>query len=822
MFIYICDMVAFRLTEFFNKITLVFALMLFSFLSVGQSEKDSCNIVVKGKLIDAETLKPIPYALVAIPNTSKGTYSEADGSYRLTGLCAEENKLVISCAGYADTVCNHQHNSSHVHSSTIKLSVSPYAINEVLVSVDHEKNRNTESLATETVDKEEISKDPTRSVAAILSDIEGVSFVANGSNVELPIIHGLYGNRVLILNNGFKHGFQNWGSDHAPEIDISSVNKITLVKGAAGIQFGSEALGGVIITEPNPLYLDRALELNIGSNYQSNGRGFKESFFLGKGLKKSAFYLGGSYTKIGDKHTPDYYLTNSGREEIGLNAGWRLHISDWDIKTHYSFVDQNLGLLRASVAESGNLLIQSILADQPLIIKPFSYEIDEPNQVTQHHMLSSELNLWYNDSSKLTLKVGQQINNRKEFDVRRNAELPIIDLSLYTTDAQLSWKHPQKFGLNGVIGAQFFYQDNNNNPGTGTTPFIPNYNTTRLSSFILEKYDFEHSVFEFGIRADFEQNYARGRETNQDLFFSDYRFNNLTSSIGYIHKGHGKLLYRSNIGIAWRPPNMAELFSFGQRGFKNQFGLLRYYTDDSGTLKTDKVVNLKDAGIKAEQGVKWINEFNYEGKKSKAKLTAHVNYINNFIYERPIGIYSTIRGAMPFYVFEQADALLAGTEFTYQYAVSQHLETVFGGSYLYSYNIKKDEFLIHQPPINLNAKFKIKTNNFWVISKSYFELHSLYTFKQYFAPRTESLESISDGSFEFSSGDEIFDFKDAPDGFFLLNAAYNMSISSFDIRVEVRNLMNQRYRNYLNQNRYFSDETGRNILLSINYKLNKL
>ena len=73
--------------------------------------------------------------------------------------------------------------------------------------------------------------------------------------MERPVIHGLYGNRVLVLNNYIKHGFQNWGDDHAPEINIASVERISVLKGSSGVRFGPEALGGAIIVEPDPMDL---------------------------------------------------------------------------------------------------------------------------------------------------------------------------------------------------------------------------------------------------------------------------------------------------------------------------------------------------------------------------------------------------------------------------------------------------------------------------------------------------------------------------------------------------------------------------------------
>ena len=63
-------------------------------------------------------------------------------------------------------------------------------------------------------------------------------------------------------------------------------------------------------------------------------------------------------------------------------------------------------------------------------ILPFSYDINEPNQLTQHHLGKGEVKWTYSDHGNLTLRAGRQLNKRREFDVRRNSEKPIINLDL--------------------------------------------------------------------------------------------------------------------------------------------------------------------------------------------------------------------------------------------------------------------------------------------------------------------------------------------------------------------------------------------------------
>ena len=96
--------------------------------------------------------------------------------------------------------------------------------------------------------------------------------------------------------------------------------------------------------------------LNINSGYQTNGKGSNFSLKTGKGFENFAFNLGLSHMKLGDRHAPSYSLTNSGKEEIGLNAGLHYHLNNFDIKLYYSYVDINLAMLRSSIFHSGDAI----------------------------------------------------------------------------------------------------------------------------------------------------------------------------------------------------------------------------------------------------------------------------------------------------------------------------------------------------------------------------------------------------------------------------------------------------------------------------------
>lgn len=773
-----------------------------------------CNYSLSGTVIDYHTKKPLVAADVTIIDSGITIKSDKSGNYLFSGLCGGTIELEVS----------HPECNTVIHTLTLKANTQKDLFLEhhleelqgVTITGQQQKEKGTETISQVTLNKAEIKGNPTQSLAAAISGQQGVTFASSGTNVQLPVIHGLFGNRILILNNGLKHGFQNWGDEHAPEIDITAANNITIIKGAAGVRFGPEALGGAILVDANPLRLEAPSYATIETGFQTNGLGVNTNFELGKGFKNWSYFLNGNYTRIGDREAPDYNLTNTGKEEKSIGFGTRYTYKNWDFKVHYSFLDQNLALLRSSIVESGDAFIRAINSDEPIFIESFSYDINEPNQEVQHHLAKVEVNWWYSNEGKLTFRGGTQLNRRDEFDVRRNSELPIIDLDLVTNDYQLEWKHPNWQGLDGLIGIQYFSQDNDNNPGTQTTPFIPNYNSDRFSAFITESMRFNKNTLEAGVRLDHESNDVRGRETNQDIFRDEFSFTNFTATIGFTRAFSENTTFRTNLGTAWRTPNMAELFSFGQNSFKTTFGLLRF-TDSDGTPSTDDVIPFDDSSVEPERGYKFINELQTSKNGNFHNLTLYSHYIEDYIFDRPIGVFGTIRGPMPAFIFDQADALFLGVDYSWKKEWTEQVSGIFGLSYLWSRNIGENEPLINQPPISTSFEFQWNHGKFWKFDTSKLMIRPSYTFRQFQAPRTISPESLVNGSSVISSDSEIFDFLDAPDGYFLIDLAWNFSFKNFGASISVHNLLNNSYRNYLNELRYFADEPGRNILFTLNY-----
>src|SRR5690606_2808354 len=59
-----------------------------------------------------------------------------------------------------------------------------------------------------------------------LERLPGVTTLSTGPSIQKPVIRGLHSDRVVILRNGISQEGQQWGAEHAPEIDPFAPDRI--------------------------------------------------------------------------------------------------------------------------------------------------------------------------------------------------------------------------------------------------------------------------------------------------------------------------------------------------------------------------------------------------------------------------------------------------------------------------------------------------------------------------------------------------------------------------------------------------------------------
>ncbi len=800
-------------------IRIIVLAFLFAAVPAPAQQPGTCDRTVTGKVYDAQTEQPLAYASVLVEGTDDGAVTNEEGYFEITELCEKEYDLVVSYLGYKTV--RHHHDFHHPF---VEIFLAPEGLTLEGVVVEAEAApTELNTVSSVRLSKEELESVASESFGDVAGQIAGVSTLSTGQNIVKPVIHGLHSNRILTINNGLRHEFQNWGSEHAPEIDPSLIDELEVIKGAATVRYGPDALGGVILIRPPRMELSTPLQGKVNLTGKSNGRSGEAAVELRKGFKRFSLLGGGAYVKQGDLHAPDYQLTNTGKEERSYYGGFRLHPLPWlDLEGYYSHFDQELGILSGSVFGNLDDLQRAIERDTPFYTQPFSYDLDPPKQRVSHDLVKGTLRLT-GDRQALTVQYGYQFNHRQEFGVRRT-DAPNIDLELVTQSVNADWRHPGIGPFSGKLGFQWQKQANDNQPGTNTVPFIPNFDSKQYGIYLIESFDIGDNTFEIGARFDNMEADITGREPDNTIYRNTIQYRNLTATVGMIRPLGEYTSFRTNFGTAWRPPNVAELYRFGQHAFFLEYGLWRYTIDPKFDFisTSEGILDQNDRPVPSEVGYKWINTYSINRPDFQAEFTGYVNYIKNYIYAKPGGLTRTPRGYFVYFIYDQADALFWGIDASAEWRHSPKFISTLKGSYLWSQQLNPRDFFAGQPPPRLSYDLAFRPE-FAGLEQNAFGLSASYTFEQFQHPRIISVEEFlyagQEGIDRFRDDASDFDILPPPPGYFLLDLSWRASYRRLSWQVQVRNVSNQSYRNYTDRLRYFADDLGRNFVLSLTYRL---
>ena len=207
-----------------------------------------CNSIysqntISGKIVCQEQ---ISFQDIHIHIGQKIISSDASGNYSADNIASKKIKINISYIGYhsIDTIIDLKSNIN----LDFKLKLNTTHLHEVVIQ--QQSNSVIKSVSEQQVKAATIERYSNQTLGDALKEIAGVSSLKTGNSVVKPIINGLYGSRVPVINNNVRLEDQQWGSEHAPNFDINAAGKITVIKGASGLQYSGDAIGGLVIIEP--------------------------------------------------------------------------------------------------------------------------------------------------------------------------------------------------------------------------------------------------------------------------------------------------------------------------------------------------------------------------------------------------------------------------------------------------------------------------------------------------------------------------------------------------------------------------------------------
>ena len=793
----------------------IFFLLWVLLLPVVSPAQESCTLSVSG-LVKSETGAPLANADILVQGHHRGATTDNDGTFVLQRLCPGEHVLEIRYVGYSPHFL--RVTAGEVKPYVAQMTLESKNLEEVVVKEKLEQVERNANYAV--LEGASLDKAAGKSLGESLKALPGVTTIQSGPGIFKPVIHGVHSQRVLILNHGIRQEGQQWGAEPAPEIDPFIASNIVVVKDAAAIKYGTDALGGVIVVNPAPLPEQPGIGGSVNTVYQTNGRSGTLSGMVEGGLKKwegFGWRVQGTAKRAGDFQAPDYSLTNTGIKEFDFSTAAGYHSETFGAEAFFSHFQTELGILRGSAIGNLDDLVTAMETEPPIGTTDFSYDINPPRQEVKHSLLKLNSH-WQQGAGEWRLQYGYQSNLRKEFDIRRGdlSSVPSIDLELktHTIEAEYEWNGPT--GNQFCLGANGMYQENRNIPGTQRIPFIPNYTSISGGPFAVGKFQLSKWMLDVGTRYDVRSYAVVGFDFSNTLYEADLLFHNVSVSTGLSRNLGERHAVKLNLSSSWRPPHVAELYSLGthQSAAAIEYGLL---LNDS----TNQVMDISEVPFKVEQALKAVGTWQYTTPRLQLEATVYANTIFNFIYLQPRGVTTNIRGTFPYFRYTQTDALFVGLDAELDYAAGERVSITSKISLLSATDVRNDDYLVFIPSNRLELGVRYQS----VKSKFYIEPRVNLVAKQFRAPRVITVrdfqDAIANGQDPLGGSTDNFDFMEAPPGYALvgLSTGYSWTLGEgrLDARLAAENLFDVSYREYTNRLRYYADDLGRNISLSFKY-----
>ena len=793
----------------------VFIILLFSIKTFSQN----CDYTLSGKVTDIHDGELLVGVTLTIANSEQSVQTGLDGLFSFSKLCNDTYNIQVShpyclTRGYKVKVFGNTNKS-------FKLEHHVEELNRITIEGKAFKNK-SKTVLESSLNEKELERFSTGSLGNALNSLSGVSSLNTGNSVVKPIINGLHSSRVVIINNGVRMEDQRWGVEHAPNIDINSVGNLTLIKGAAALQYSGDATGGIIILEAPKVAVKDSIYGQTSISGISNGRGISINSKITKSNLNGWYSsIQGSFKRTGDTEAPNYLLSNTGVFERNASIKLGFNRFDYGIEAYYSIYDNQLGILRASHLGGAQDQVRAISSPTPLVINDFTYNLNEPRQDVTHHLGRIMAFKELGKHGKLSFQYDYQQNNRLEYDIRRgdDRDKAALDLELITHTIQTNFENNKSNKIHiksGIIGR---YQKNYPNPKTGIRRLIPDYTKYDLGvyamidtevneSLILEiggRFDYTHmDVYKFYRNSFWEsRNYDEifpeivvEEFGTQILTQPKLNFYNSSATLGtsYSFKDDYKLLF--NYSMASRAPNPSELFSEGLHHSASR-------------------IELGDLRFSSEIGHKFAITLQKNNKNYSFSIQPYINTINDFIVIEPVNVTETIRGNFQVWEYRQTNAQLIGVDIDASYPINEKLKLNHQFSLVKGYDRTRDEPLISMPPANFKNEIIYKNSEYNNLRIS---LLSNLVFRQnefpnnnfeVYIPQTETYELV--------------DFSTPPDAYHLLNFSSSIDFktskkTTLTAGLEISNILNTSYRNYLSRLRLYADDLGRNYLLTL--KLN--
>ena len=467
------------------------------------------------------------------------------------------------------------------------------------------------------------------SLGETLSQELGVSASAFGAGASRPIIRGLEGARVKMLENGMAvSDVSGLSNDHAVAAEGAVAQQIEILRGPAALLYGSGAIGGLVnvVNERIPTALEPKLTGQVEARASSVDSGRNLSGTIDGSVNKMAWHIDGNF-----RNTDDYKIPGSRVLGDPESASGRLPHSDTRERTGGvggSWVD-SWGFIGASVSHLTN--VYGIPSDEGSKIdqKQTRYDID------------SLVKAPFEGFETLKLKAGY--TDYKHAEIGEDGA-PEVLFKNHSTETRFELTHKPVAGWHGTFGLQTENTNFSALSAEGGPDTVPITHSTSNAVFVVEETDFGPVKFNAGGRVE--------RVKREPVTGEGRSFNLQSASFGGLWPFVPGYAIGATLSYAQRAPSTEELYSSGPHDATVTFDV------GNADFKKETSRNIELNVQKTTGLVRW-------------KANIFRNKVSDFIYGHITGKLLDEDGnpgeELRERLFEQADATIQGAEAELEY-----------------------------------------------------------------------------------------------------------------------------------------------------------
>ena len=554
-------------------------------------------------------------------------------------------------------------------------------------------------------------------LGATLANELGVSATGYGAGSSRPVIRGLDGARVQILQNGLSVGdVSSISPDHAVASPMQNTHQIEILRGASALLYGSGSSGGLVnvVNDRIVTTMPDAVSGALNTSYETVNQGKTANIELDAPAGPLALHFDSAISNSNNYRIPGF------AEQGGPNANWSINPGQpvnipYSGKLPFSFSNENsMGLGASYVRSDGYTGVSLERMNHNYGIPTAEGGFIQQSQ--NRYDFAHQTNDPFDGFSSVKISAANTNYQHTEFT---NNGIASTQWNNTASEARIELAHKELLGSKGILGAQITGATlNATDLSTNNYAIVPQTKSNSTALFLVEEGRYGPLKTSLGGRYSYTtQNPNSGTQfpsaSSQEFVPTSYappsllsrQFNLMSYSAGGmldIAKGYG-------LGLAYtvsqRAPSAQELYSYGPHDSTATFDI------GNANLSTETSHNLE---LSFQKSLGLI--------RSKASL--YRNQFSNYIYGYYTGAYSHANQNFSVVQASQANASIQGAEAELSYNWN---ETGIGGR-LFG-DISQGTFttggnLPLQPAPRLGTELAYQRNG-WLTSATY-----IYSYQQ--------------------------------------------------------------------------------------------